>query len=325
MIAGATSSSPRIHAPMSVCTASRGRRDEHPEQRGDRERDRGVDAEAFEDDDRQDRRDQRDRVHALLRQRRRQRERRVVAIGARADGGERDDGADLDRGEHVDVRPEGALIDAEDLSVELPLREIEDVAQPERHQEQRRGGRARDADGQHHRQHDRADHDDRAEARHRREQHRDRRADDEREHQRPVAAELRGDRDDRFGDPGREHDAAEQRAENQRRDRRRQLHRTLGEDVAQAASGQRPPTRPSPAPSAAPPERRQLARDHQSGQQHEDRDDRQTGQCGRSSTWSNVRQRAVAQIVLARRGVETVGIAARALRRGRVIADEHAR
>ena len=62
------------------------------------------------------------------------------------------------------------------------------------------------------------------------EEHRDDRAHQQREHQRPVAAELRRVGHQRLGDPGRQHDPAEQRAEEQRRVDRRELDRAERHD-----------------------------------------------------------------------------------------------
>ena len=128
-------------------------RDQHAEERGERERDRRVDAQSLIDEDGENRGDQRDRVHAapFAHLRAREREGCVIACRPRPYDGVHDNDDGFDRSEHVDVRPERALLDAENLAVEFPLREIEDIAEAERHQEQRRRGRTRHADRHHHR------------------------------------------------------------------------------------------------------------------------------------------------------------------------------
>ena len=85
------------------------------------------------------------------------------------------------------------------------------------------------------------------------EEQRDRRAQDQREHQRPVAAEFGRVGDDRLGDAGRQHDAAEQRAEDHGRVHGRELHRAVHDDVGQLRPARCRRAPPSRSPSAAPP------------------------------------------------------------------------
>ena len=109
------------------------------------------------------------------------------------------------------------------------------------------------------------------------EEHRNDRAEDQAQHEGPLAAELGGKVDDRSSDSGLDRHPPKQRAKNDGDVEWRELHRAAGNDSAQRGKGHARRQRHQQRHAGNRNERRNRAAIHQHRENREDREDQEGG------------------------------------------------